>query len=109
LWKKKIKFFVVVGTWSVCADKYDKGPSLGIRDVRITQLTDGQWVFDRARMVHPVTLRLLTREPSKGPYDEATAPKYVNPFVNYVLGTIFNPTEHDGETQAKKFYPLVWG
>jgi hypothetical protein len=33
----------------------------------------------------------------------------VNPFVDWVLCTIFNPTEHNGETQAKKFYPLVGG
>jgi hypothetical protein len=34
---------------------------------------------------------------------------FVNPFVDCVFGTIFNPTEHNGETQAKKFYPLVGG
>jgi hypothetical protein len=38
-----------------------------------------------------------------------SATSFFNPFVDCVLGTIFNPTNHDGETQAKKFYPLVWG
>jgi hypothetical protein len=33
----------------------------------------------------------------------------INPFVDWVLGTISNPTEHDGETQAKKFYHQIWG
>jgi hypothetical protein len=36
-------------------------------------------------------------------------PYVLNPFVDWVLHTIFNPTEHDGETQAKKFYPQFWG
>ena len=30
-------------------------------------------------------------------------------FVDWVLGTIYNPTEHDDETQTKKFYPQIWG
>ncbi len=33
----------------------------------------------------------------------------INPFVDWVLDTLFNSTEHDGETQAKKFYPQIWG
>jgi hypothetical protein len=33
----------------------------------------------------------------------------LNPFVDWVLDTIFNPTKHDGETQAEKFYTHIWG
>ena len=44
-----------------------------------------------------------------GPFDYFYELVPINPFVDWVLGTIFNPTEHDRKTQAEKFYPQIWG
>lgn len=61
---------------SLSTDQY-KDPSIGIRFVGVTRLAGGDWVFDSTREIDPDSCTFLICKKSLGPYNEATAPRFV--------------------------------